>query len=82
MVVGGVLAGLVVALAAYFLHKILPTDENSDTIMTITTPYIMYILAEELGASGVLAVVCGGLYLSTKRQGSTRCPFGTTSFSC
>ena len=54
MVVGGVLAGLVVALAAYFLHKILPTDENSDTIMTITTPYIMYILAEELGASGVL----------------------------
>ena len=67
MVAGGVLAGLVVALAAYFLHKILPTDENSDTIMTITTPYIMYILAEELGASGVLAVVCGGLYLSTKR---------------
>ena len=68
MVAGGVLAGLVVALAAYFLHKILPTDENSDTIMTITTPYIMYILAEELGASGVLAVVCGGLYLSTKRN--------------
>ena len=68
MVVGGVLAGLVVALAAYFLHKILPTDENSDTIMTITTPYIMYILAEELGASGVLAVVFGGLYLSTKRN--------------
>ena len=68
MVVGGVLAGLLVALAAYFLHKILPTDENSDTIMTITTPYIMYILAEELGASGVLAVVCGGLYLSTKKN--------------
>ena len=67
MVAGGVLVGLVVALAAYFLHKILPTDENSETIMTITTPYIMYILAEELGASGVLAVVCGGLYLSTKR---------------
>ena len=36
--------------------------------MTITTPYIMYILAEELGASGVLAVVCGGLYLSTKKN--------------
>ena len=28
----------------------------------------MYILAEELGASGVLAVVCGGLYLSTKKN--------------
>ena len=68
MVAGGVLTGLVVALAAYFLHRILPTDENSDTIMTITTPYLMYILAEELGASGVLAVVCGGLYLSTKRN--------------
>ena len=68
MVAGGVLVGLVVALAAYFLHRILPTDENSDTIMTITTPYVMYILAEELGASGVLAVVCGGLYLSTKRN--------------
>ena len=68
MVVGGVLAGFLVAFAAYFLHKILPTDENSDTIMTITTPYIMYILAEELGASGVLAVVCGGLYLSTKKN--------------
>ena len=68
MVAGGVLVGLVVALVAYFLHKTLPTDENSDTIMTITTPYVMYILAEELGASGVLAVVCGGLYLSTKRN--------------
>jgi len=68
MVAGGVLVGLVVALVAYFLHRILPTDENSDTIMTITTPYVMYILAEELGASGVLAVVCGGLYLSTKRN--------------
>ena len=89
MVVGGVLAGFLVAFAAYFLHKILPTDENSDTIMTITTPYIMYILAEELGASGVLAVVCGGLYLSTKKNeiftALTRIhavPVGATSSFC
>ncbi len=32
------------------------------------TPYAMYILAEEIHASGVLAVVAGGLYLSSRRN--------------
>ncbi|MDO7743498.1 MAG: cation:proton antiporter, partial [Pedobacter sp.] len=31
-------------------------------------PYLMYIVAEEFHTSGVLAVVCGGLFLSYKRH--------------
>ncbi|WP_249291655.1 Na+/H+ antiporter [Campylobacter curvus] len=68
MIAGGVGAGLAVAFVVCRLHKILPFDANMDTILTLMTPYVMYILAEEIHASGVLAVVAGGLYLSTKRN--------------
>ncbi|QKF61922.1 Na+/H+ antiporter [Campylobacter curvus] len=68
MIAGGVGAGLAVAFIVCRLHKILPFDANMDTILTLMTPYAMYILAEEIHSSGVLAVVTGGLYLSTKRN--------------
>ena len=42
-------------------------DENIDTMFTILSPYVMYISAETVGASGVLAVVSGGLYFSYRR---------------
>jgi CPA1 family monovalent cation:H+ antiporter len=35
-----------------------------DILLTLVTPYTMYIVAEEVHASGVLAVVSGGLLLS------------------
>ena len=35
-----------------------------DIILTFIAPYIMYIVANEMGVSGVLAVVAGGMYMS------------------
>lgn len=68
MVVGGAGVGLLIGLLFMKLHKLLPTDANMDIVLTLVTPYIMYIAAEEVHSSGVLAVVCGGLFLSNNRN--------------
>ncbi|HVI47307.1 MAG TPA: Na+/H+ antiporter [Chitinophaga sp.] len=68
MLVGGVGIGLLVGMAFMKLHKYLPTDVNMDIILTLVTPYVMYIAAEEAHSSGVLAVVSGGLLLSNRRH--------------
>ncbi|WP_337965251.1 Na+/H+ antiporter [uncultured Flavobacterium sp.] len=64
MLFGGVGIGLGIGFIAMKLHKYLPTDANSDIILSLVTPYIIYIAAEEVHSSGVLAVVSGGLLLS------------------
>ncbi|GAA4470189.1 Na+/H+ antiporter [Nemorincola caseinilytica] len=68
MLAGGLLIGLAVGWIFMKAHKHLPTDANIDIVLTIVTPYIMYILAEEVHSSGVLAVVSGGLFLSHQRH--------------
>ncbi|PZF74835.1 Na+/H+ antiporter [Taibaiella soli] len=68
MLIGGVGAGLLIGLVFMEIHKYLPTDANMDIILTIVTPYFMYIGAEEIHGSGVLAVVSGGLLLSNRRH--------------
>lgn len=67
MLVGGVGIGLLIGLLFMKLHKYLPTDANIDIVLSLVTPYAMYIAAEEVHSSGVLAVVSGGLLLSNKR---------------
>ena len=67
MVIGGVGCGVLLGYVFTKLHKILPTDANMDVIITFITPYLMYILAEEVHGSGVLSVVAGGLFVSQKR---------------
>jgi len=67
MVVGGAGIGLLLGWLFVKAHKWLPTDAPSDTVFTIIEPYILYWVAEELHSSGVLAVVCGGLYMSMHR---------------
>ncbi|WP_119080926.1 Na+/H+ antiporter [Chitinophaga alhagiae] len=68
MVIGGVGIGLLIGLIFLKAHKWLPTDVNMDIIFSLVTPYAMYIAAEEVHASGVLAVVSGGLFLSYHRH--------------
>jgi len=46
----------------------MPTTANVETVLTLLTPYCMYYAAEHFNFSGVLAVVSGGLLLSSKRQ--------------
>jgi CPA1 family monovalent cation:H+ antiporter len=68
IVAGGIAVGLLLAWIFVQLHKRLSFDASSDIAFTIIEPYFMYWLAEELGCSGVLAVVSGGLYMSAKRH--------------
>lgn len=68
MVAGGILIGLAVAFLFKKLHKYLPTDANIDVVLGILGPYVMYIAAEGVHSSGVLAVVSGGLFLSHHRH--------------
>jgi CPA1 family monovalent cation:H+ antiporter len=68
MLVGGVGIGLLVGWIFKKAHKYLPTDANTDIVLSIVAPYMMYIAAEEGHSSGVLAVVSGGLFLSNHRH--------------
>ncbi|WP_212004926.1 Na+/H+ antiporter [Chitinophaga sp. HK235] len=68
MLLGGVGIGLIVGWIFMNIHKRLPTDANMDIILTFITPYVMYMAAEEVHSSGVLAVVSGGLLLSHRRH--------------
>ena len=67
MVAGGIGIGLIVAWIFMKGQQNLPTDSNMDIVLTIVAPYVMYISAEELHSSGILAVVSGGLLLSNRR---------------
>lgn len=67
MVVGGAGIGLLLAWIFVQAHRRLPTDAPSDIALTLIEPYIMYWAAEQLHSSGVLAVVAGGLYMSSRR---------------
>jgi len=67
MVAGGVCIGLLLAWIFVQAHKRLPTDASSDIAFTLIEPYCMYWVAEQLHCSGVLAVVSGGLFMSTRR---------------
>ncbi|GIL24336.1 MAG: Na+/H+ antiporter [Bacteroidota bacterium] len=67
MLIGGIGIGLLVGWIFMKIHKLLPMDVRMDIVLTIVTPYLMYIAAEEVHSSGVLSVVSGGLFLSHKR---------------
>lgn len=64
----GILIGLFVALIFYFLHLWLSTTPSVEIVLTLVTPYCMYYFAEHFHFSGVMAVVSGGLFLSSRRQ--------------
>jgi CPA1 family monovalent cation:H+ antiporter len=60
----GILIGVAIGNIVYALHRWLPTTPSIDTVITLLSPYLMYITAEHFHASGVLAVVSGGLFVS------------------
>lgn len=62
---GGVLVGLAMAYLTGHLRKRI-TDVLVDTSISLVTPFVAYLIAEEIGASGVLAVVVAGLFLGHK----------------
>jgi Na+/H+ antiporter len=64
----GILIGLLVGLLFYGIHRLLPTTSSIEIVLTLVTPYCMYYFAEHFHYSGVLAVVSGGLLLSSQRD--------------
>ncbi len=60
---GGIVIGLVVAWLARQLYRRLD-DPLLETAMSLATPFAAYLLADRVHASGVLAVVVAGLWIS------------------
>ena len=62
----GIIVGILVGYAFFWIHKITPHNATTDTTFTLLAPYAAYLLAERFHASGVLSVVAAGLFLSPR----------------
>ena len=62
---GGILIGLAVGWLAQQFHKRVD-DAPIEITVSLLTPFVAYLSAEQLGVSGVLAVVTAGLYLGRR----------------
>lgn len=64
MAIAGIAIGLAIGGVIFIIHKYFPTTTAIDTALTLISPFVMYLIAEHFHASGVLAVVAGGLFIS------------------
>jgi NhaP-type Na+/H+ or K+/H+ antiporter len=55
---GGIVLGLLMGWIFKWIHQITPDSPTTDTTLTFITPFVVYLLAESMHLSGVLAVVC------------------------
>ncbi len=62
---GGTIVGLAGGYAVAWLRRRLE-DAITEITVTLLTPYVLYIVAEQLELSGILAAVVSGLYLGFK----------------
>ncbi|GIO12890.1 sodium, potassium, lithium and rubidium/H(+) antiporter [Cohnella xylanilytica] len=64
--VGGLLSGVVlsflVILLRTFLRRLGIEDATMHMLIQILTPFVIYMVSEEIGVSGILAVVAGGIF--------------------
>lgn len=60
----GVGVGLLIGYIMYIIHKKFVCDPIVEVTLSFLTPFASYLIAEHFHFSGVLAVVCTGLYLS------------------
>jgi CPA1 family monovalent cation:H+ antiporter len=63
---GGIVIGLAVGWVFTHLRRIV-TDPSLDVTLSVVTPFIAYVPAEEVHVSGVLAVVAAGLYMGSRQ---------------
>lgn len=73
----GIAIGLAGAHIMYAIHRFLATTPAIDAALTVMTPYLLFLAAEQFHFSGVMAVVSGGLFMSYRshevfKTGSTR----------
>jgi Na+/H+ antiporter len=68
VVFGGIAYGLVVAVVIGRVRKYV-RDPSVQILVSLITPFVAYVPAEELNVSGVLATVVTGVYLGTRTEG-------------
>ncbi len=61
---GGILIGIFIGYVLVFAHKKINTNPTVETSLTLLTPFLSYLAAEQVHASGILAVVSTGLVVS------------------
>ncbi|MEO6731875.1 MAG: Na+/H+ antiporter [Ferruginibacter sp.] len=61
---GGVLSGVVVGAILVYAHKKITDNAIVETSLSLLTPFVAYVIAERFHASGVLAVVSAGFFIS------------------
>ncbi len=62
---GGLVVGFIVAWPVTWLHKRIDNAPQEIT-MSLVTPFIAYLLANQIGVSGVLATLVAGLYIGRR----------------
>jgi CPA1 family monovalent cation:H+ antiporter len=65
---GGIITGLIIGYLLIFAHKKINNNAIVETSLTLLTPFVAYLLAEHFHASGVLAVVTAGLFISWRSR--------------
>jgi CPA1 family monovalent cation:H+ antiporter len=65
LIAGGIALGLLVGFVAYYIERRVD-DGPIEITLSILIPYAAYLAAEQLHASGVLAVVTCGLFLARR----------------
>ena len=66
--IGLIGAGLLARIGRFLFARGL-TDDTLTTVITLASPYLLYLIADRAGASGVLAAAAGGIYVSRKGGG-------------
>lgn len=61
---GGILVGVMVGYILVFVHRKITNNSLVETGLSLLTPYLAYIAAEETHVSGILSVVTTGLIIS------------------
>lgn len=62
--ISGIAIGLAIGFIFYAISRWLPVTANLNITLSIVLPYLIYLTAEALHSSGVLAVVTGGLFVA------------------
>lgn len=60
----GILVGVVIGYLFVFAHKKIENNTVVETSLTLLSPFVSYLAAEQLHVSGILAVVTAGLVIS------------------
>lgn len=72
--IGGLLSGVVLSFLfirlRVFVRRLGMEDVTIHMLIKILTPFVVYLIAEEIGVSGILAVVAGGIIHAIERDHS------------